>query len=97
MSIIVQLVVSLVLFVILYQYYSYATTSKGVERQKRCQAAGIVYLTLGICVMVFKTVVSVFGGLVLIMFGLRLIAHGLDRIDKKIFIDHYDDDDTPKP
>jgi hypothetical protein len=95
MGTIIEIAVLITLFAVLYQFYSYTNQSKGAERQKRCQATGIAYLTFGICAFVSKTVLSVFAGLFLMMFGFRLVAHGLDRIDKTTFIDHYRDDDTP--
>lgn len=93
---IIELFVLVPLFIMFYQFYAYSITSKGEERQKKCQLLGIVYTTLGICSLAFHTPLAVFGGLILIMLGLRLIARGLDRLDKNIFIDRFDDDNTPK-
>lgn len=75
-----------------YQMYSYAMNSKGRERQGRCQMLGILFMTLGVCALVYRSVATVFLGLALMMFGFRLLARGLDRLDKSIFIDRYDDD-----
>lgn len=83
------------LFIILpvfLQLYFFAVTSKGVEKQKRCQRFGIVYTTIGMCSLIFQQIHLVIGGLILIMLGFKLISHGLDRIDKKTFITQYDDD-----
>jgi hypothetical protein len=65
---------------------------KGVEKQKHCKALGITYTTLGIVCLVFRSLSLAIVGLILIMLGLRLIAYGLDRINKTIFIDRFDDD-----
>lgn len=92
----IQLVILVPLLIMLYQFYSYSVTSTGVEKQKKCLTLGIVCSTIGITSLAFHSTVAVFGGLILIMFGLRLMAHGLDRVDKKRFIDHYEEDDTPK-
>jgi len=96
MSDIVQFAILVPLFVIIYQLYAFTISGEGPERQKKCLTLGVVCSTIGITCLVFHSVVAVFGGLILIMFGFRLIAKGLDRIDKKTFIDHYEDDDTPK-
>jgi hypothetical protein len=48
-------------------------------------------MTLGIMALVFKSAPFAFFGLILMMLGFRLIARGLDRLDKNIFIDQYDD------
>jgi uncharacterized membrane protein HdeD (DUF308 family) len=72
--------------------YSYSVSRKGAEKQSSCQLLGIVYMTAGIVALAFHSPLMAFTGLILIMFGFRLLAQGLDRIDKKIFIDRYDDD-----
>lgn len=92
----IELFVLVPLFILCYQYYAFSVTSKGEERQQRCQTLGIIYTTLGIGSLIFRTPLAVFGGLILIMLGFRLIARGLDRLDKNTFIDHFDEDDTPK-
>ena len=89
----IEAAVLLPVIALLYQYYRYSIIKGGVARQKSCQALGIVYCTLGITALAFHSVAFVLAGLLLLMFGLRLIAHSLDRIDKKIFIDRYDDDE----
>jgi uncharacterized membrane protein HdeD (DUF308 family) len=94
MRTLVEAILLLTLIIFLYQFYSYAVTSKGEEKQKRCQATGIISATIGMVCLVYQTPVTAFAGLILMMFGFRLIAHGLDRIDKNIFIDRYQDDDT---
>ena len=78
--------------VVMYQFYRFAVNRTGEMKQKSCQALGIVYCSLGITALALHTTFFVFAGLLLLMFGLRLIAHGLDRINKTIFIDRYDED-----
>ncbi|MBT0664392.1 hypothetical protein KI809_08775 [Geobacter pelophilus] len=95
MKTVIELIILIPLFIVFYQFYCYSITATGKEKQNKCLALGIVSSTVGITSLAYHTTISVFGGLILIMFGLRLIAHGLDRIDKKIFIDRYDDDNTP--
>jgi hypothetical protein len=75
-----------------YQMYAFSVNKKGAEKQKSCQTLGIVYMTLGITALIARQQVFVFIGLVLIMFGFRLMAAGLDRMDKKVFIDRYDEE-----
>jgi hypothetical protein len=79
-----------VVVIVFNQFYAYATTRIGKEKQGTCQNLGIVNVSLGVVSLVTHNTPVVFGGLILIMMGLRLIAHGLDRIDKNIFIDRYD-------
>lgn len=88
----IEMTILLPLLVVLYQFYKYAIKRIGVEKQKSCQLLGIVYCTLGITSLAIHSPFFVFTGLLLLMFGLRLIAHGLDRINKSVFIDRYDDD-----
>jgi integral membrane sensor domain MASE1 len=78
---------------ICYQMYAFSVNKQGAEKQKSCQMLGIVYMTSGITALIARQPVFVFMGLVLMMVGFRLMATGLDRIDKKIYIDHYDEDD----
>jgi hypothetical protein len=92
----IELVVLIPLFIMCYQFYAFSISSKGVLKQKRCQSLGIAFTTLGICSLVSHTPLAVFGGLILIMLGFRLIASGLDRMDKKIFIDRFNEDDKPE-
>lgn len=91
----IELAVAIPSFVIIYQFYSYAVSSKGEERQKKCLTLGVVFSTLGVTGLALQSVVTVFGGIILMMIGFRLLAYGLDRIDKKVFIDHFAADDTP--
>lgn len=84
----------MILTVIFYQFYAFTITRKAQEKQDKCQKLGILYFTIGTACLALRDAAGVIAGFLLIMLGLRLIAHGLDRIDKKIFIDHYDDDDT---
>jgi hypothetical protein len=79
-----------VVVIVFNQFYAYAVTRTGKEKQSTCQKLGTVNISLGVVSLVTHNIPMVFGGLILIMMGLRLIAHGLDRIDKNIFIDRYD-------
>lgn len=88
----VDIIITLPLLVMSYQFYFFSVASKGVERQERCQKLGIAYMTFGITALVFKTIPFVVFGLILIMLAFRLLAKGLDRLDKKIFIDQHEDD-----
>ncbi|WP_243372151.1 hypothetical protein [Geotalea sp. SG265] len=84
----------IVFAVMCYQFYGFTVSRKGKEKQQKCQRLGICYICLGTMLLLFRNAPGVFTGLYLVMLGLRLVAHGLDRIDKKIYIDHYADDDT---
>jgi hypothetical protein len=92
---IIEFAVLVPLFVIFYQFYSYSVSSKGEARSKKCLTCGIAFSTLGITGLAFQSIITVFGGVILIMMGFRLLAYGLDRVDKKVFIDRFDDDNTP--
>jgi len=87
-----QLLILIPLLVICYQIYSFTSSRKGVDRQNRCQKLGIGYMTLGILALAWREPLLAFFGFILIMFGLRLLANGLDRIDKTVFIDRYNDE-----
>ncbi|RII28412.1 MAG: hypothetical protein CXR31_00570 [Geobacter sp.] len=82
----------LMALVVCYQFYAFAVSRIGKEKQEHCQKLGIVFMSIGIVSLIFRTGPAVIGGLVLIMLGFRLIAQGLDRINKKTFIDRYDED-----
>lgn len=82
----------LIALVVCYQLYVFSISRNGKEKQSRCQTLGIVFMTIGIVSLVFRTGPTFIGGLVLIMLGFRLIAQGLDRLGKKTFIDHYEED-----
>lgn len=79
------------LLIICFQIYEFTSSRKGVEKQNRCQTLGIVYMVIGIISLVERDLMFAFLGLILIMFGFRLLAKGLDRIDKKVFIDRYNE------
>jgi uncharacterized membrane protein len=49
-------------------------------------------MTFGLTALIARQPALVVMGLILIMFGFRLMATGLDRIDKKVFIDRYDEE-----
>ena len=87
----IELAIILPVLIILYQLYRFSLRHTGVTRQKTCLLLGTVYCTLGITSLAIHTLFFVIGGLLLILFGLRLFAHGLDRIDKQVFIDRYDE------
>lgn len=87
-----QLLIISPLLVICYQIYAFTSSRQGEEKQSRCQKLGIGYTVVGILALIWRDPVFAFFGLVMIMFGLRLMAKGLDRIDKKIFIDRYNDE-----
>jgi hypothetical protein len=86
----------MIALVVCYQLYTFSISKDGLIKQKRCQTLGIVYMTIGIFSLVFRTGPTFIGGLVLIMLGFRLIAKGLDRLDKRTFIDQYDEDKDEK-
>ena len=88
----VESLIILPLLVVCYQLYSYSIHGEGRQKQDKCQNLGIAFMTVGITALVFKSVSFVFFGLILIMFSFRLLAKGLDRLDKKIFIDRYEED-----
>ena len=87
-----QLLIFLPLLIVCYQFYAFSSQSKGVDKQNRCQKLGIAYMVIGILTLIKREPLFAFFGLVMIMFGFRLMAKGLDRIDKNVFIDQYDDD-----
>lgn len=89
----ILLVIPVLVFV--YQLYCYMASLKREEKQHVCSNLGIVVFSAGVICLVFRNFYSVMVGLVMIMFGLRLIAYGLERKNKKIFIDRYEEDDTP--
>jgi len=78
--------------VIMFQFYLWIVSLKGVEKQKHCRALGVIYTTLGTVCFMFRSAPLAAVGLILFMLGLRLIAHGLDRIDKNTFIDRFHED-----
>lgn len=91
MAIIIKLLIMIPLLIICFQIYEFTSSRKGVEKQNRCQTLGIVYMVFGIISLVERDLIFAFFGLILIMFGFRLLAKGLDRIDKKVFIDRYNE------
>jgi hypothetical protein len=88
----IEMLIILPLLVGCYQLYFFSTHSMGLKQQERCQKLGVAFMTLGITALAFKSTPLAFFGLILMMFGFRLIAKGLDRLDKRIFIDRYEDD-----
>jgi hypothetical protein len=48
-------------------------------------------MSAGIAALAYKSVPFAFFGIILMMFGFRLIAKGLDRLEKKVFIDRFEE------
>ena len=92
MNIYVQCFVTIPFVVVMVQFYLWIVSLKGLEKQKHCRALGVTYTTLGTVCFFFRTLPLALTGLIVFMLGLRLIAHGLDRIDKTVFIDRFDED-----
>ena len=88
-----QLLILIPILVICYQIYAFSSSRTGVDKQKRCQNLGIAYITLGILSLIERQLLFALFGIILIMLGLRLMAKGLDRIDKKVFIDCYKEEE----
>ena len=87
----VKFLILLPLFAVIFQMYNYALTRQREEKQAVCRGLGIMLLSIGIASLVSRDPLFVFAGLILMMAGFRLIAHGLDRLDKKIYIDRYNE------
>lgn len=87
-----KLLILLPVIVFGFQLYRYTITLKREEKQRACRSLGIIIFPAGVICLVFRNFYAVITGLVMIMFGLRLIAYGLERKDKKIFIDRFDED-----
>jgi Na+/phosphate symporter len=92
MNIYVEGFVMIPFVVVMFQFYLWIVSLKGVEKQKHCRALGITYTTLGTVCFMFRALPLAVVGLILFMLGMRLLAHSLDRIDKTIFIDRFDED-----
>ena len=92
MNVYIEIAIVYPVLILSYQMYSFSASGKGIERQDRCLKLGVVYMTVGICSLVPRSVPLAFFGIIMIMFAFRLLAKGLDRLDKKIFIDRYDED-----
>ncbi len=88
---VVKLLILLPLVAVICQMYNYAVTRQREEKQRVCRGLGIGLLSLGTVSLVVRDPLYVFAGLFLIMTGFRLVAHGLDRLDKKIYIDSYNE------
>jgi len=93
MKIIIEILILLPLLLLCYQLYSFSVSCKGKEKQDNCQMFGILFMTVGIVALVFKSVIFSFFGLILMMFGFRMISTGLDRLDKTKRIDQYQEDE----
>jgi hypothetical protein len=78
--------------VVMFQFYSWIVSLNGVEKQIHCKTLGITYTTIGTICFIFRSLPIAIVGLIIFMLGLRLIAHSLDRINKTIFIDRYDEE-----
>ena len=88
----VKLLLLLPMIIFGYQLYCYTISLKRAEKQRACRSLGIIIFPAGVICLVYRNFFAVIVGLVMIMFGLRLIAYGLERKDKTIFIDRYDED-----
>jgi uncharacterized membrane protein HdeD (DUF308 family) len=92
----VKFLILLPMIIFGYQLYCYTISLKRVEKQRACRSLGIIMFPAGVICLVYHNFLAVIVGLVMIMFGLRLIAYGLERKDKNIFIDRYDEDSKQK-
>jgi hypothetical protein len=92
----VKIVLVLPFIVFGYQLYRYIVILNREDKQRACRSLGIIIFPAGVVCLVFRNFYAVIAGLVLIMTGLRLIAFGLERKDRKIFIDRYEEDITEK-
>ena len=88
-----QLLILLPLLVICYQMYRFTSSRQREEKQSRCKRLGIGYTVIGILALIERQPLFAFFGLILIMFGFRLMAKGLDRIDKTVFIESYNEEE----
>jgi hypothetical protein len=88
---VMKLLTLLTILAVIYQIYSYAVTRKREEKQRICRGLGIALFSIGAASLITRDTVMVFTGMFLMMLGFRLLAYSLDRIDKKIFIDRYDE------
>jgi len=86
-----KLLFLLPLFAVIYQMYNYAITRQREEKQSVCRGLGIMLFSIGVVSLVSRDFFIVFAGLIFMMIGFRLIAHGLDRLDKTIYIDRYNE------
>jgi hypothetical protein len=87
----VKLLVLLPVIVFGYQLYRYTITLQREEKQRACKSLGIIIFSVGVACLALRNVPSFILGIVTIMIGFRLIAFGLDRKNKTIFMDRYDD------
>ena len=92
MNIYVECFIIIPFIVVSFQFYSWIVGLEGVEKQRHCRALGITYTTLGTVCLMFRSLSLAIIGLIFFMLGMRLIAHALDRINKSVFIDRYDQD-----
>ena len=88
----IQCFVTIPFIVVMFQFYSWIVSLHGAQKQRHCHVLGVTYTTLGTICFIFRTLPFTVVGLLLFMLGLRLIAHGLDRINKTVFIDRFDED-----
>ncbi len=96
MRLYIEFLLTIPILLICYQMYAFSVQKKGLEMQSSCRTLGIVYMTVGIVTLIARSPAFVFLGLILIMIGFRLMAKGLDRIDKKVFIDRYIEEEKEK-
>jgi hypothetical protein len=83
------------LCIFMLQVYRYAVTRPDpADRQSSCRNAGIVIFSFGSAGLIYREPIFVFAGLIMMMLGFKLIARGLDRQNKSIFIDRYNNPDN---
>ncbi len=87
----VKILILLPFFALIFQMYNYAVTRQREEKQEVCRGLGILSFSIGVVSLVSRDYPFVFAGLIMMMVGFRLIAHGLDRLDKKTYIDRYNE------
>ncbi len=90
-----QIFLAIPIVIISTQLYWYAVSRTGTSRQSSCRSLGIVYTTVGIGCLIFRSTFTAFLGFYLIMLGLILISRGLDRLNKHIYLDKYAGESEP--
>lgn len=92
MNVYLQCFLAVPFVAVMFQFYMWIISLRGVERQNHCRALGITYTTVATLCFFFRSLPMALVGLILFMLGMRLLAYSLDRLDKKVFIDRVDDD-----
>jgi len=88
---VMKLLALFTLLTVIYQIYCYAVTRQREEKQRVCRGLGIALFSLGAALLATRDTFMVFSGIFLMMLGFRLLAYSLDRMDKKVYIDRYDE------